>query len=96
MARGQPASAARLWGAADRVGEPAGMTWQQFFDLGIIGELDPKARAYCAQAETTARAELGEAAFAAAWAEGHALPLDQVLAVAHDEAPARPPDEPAT
>jgi hypothetical protein len=95
VARGQPTSAARLWGTADRVGEPAGMTWQQLFDLGIIGELDPEARAYFAQAECTARAHLGEAAFAAAWAEGRALPLDQVLAKAAAEAPARLPDEPA-
>jgi hypothetical protein len=75
-ARGQPSRAARLWGAADRVGEPAGMTGQQLFDLPIIGEIDPEARGYYAQAESTARAHLGEAAFAAAWAEGRSLPLD--------------------
>ena len=96
VARGQPSSAARLWGAADRVGEPAGMTGQQLFDLPIIGEIDPEARAYYAQAETAARAHLGEAAFAAAWAAGRSLPLDQVLAKASEEASACPPDEPAT
>ena len=63
VARGQPSSAARLWGAADRVGEPAGMTGQQLFDLPIIGELDPEARGYYARAESTARGHLGEAAF---------------------------------
>ena len=93
VARGQPSSAARLWGAADRVGEPAGMTGQQLFDLPIIGEIDPEARGYYAQAERTARAHLGEAAFAAAWAEGRSLPLDRVLAAAQEEALARPPGE---
>ena len=93
VARGQPSSAARLWGAADRVGEPAGMTGQQLFDLPIIGELDPEARGYYAQAESTARGHLGEAAFAAAWAEGRSLPLDQVLAAAQEESLARSPGE---
>jgi predicted ATPase len=96
VARGQSTSAACLWGAADRVGEPAGMTWQQIFDLGIIRELDPEARTYCAQAERTARAHLGEAAFAAAWAEGRALTPEQAVAKASAEASSRLPDEPAT
>ena len=96
VARGQPTGAARLWGAADRVGEAAGMTGQQLFDLPIIGELDPAARAYYAQAESTARAHLGEAAFAAAWAEGRALTPEQAVAKAAAEAPARLPDGPAT
>ena len=49
------------------------MTAQQFFDLPLQRELDPAARTYYAQAEATAHADLGEAAFAAAWAEGHSL-----------------------
>ena len=69
------------------------MTGQQLFDLPIIGEIDPEARGYYAQAERTARAHLGEAAFAAAWAEGRFPPLDQVLAAAKEEALARPPGE---
>jgi tetratricopeptide (TPR) repeat protein len=96
VARGQPSSAARLWGAADRVGEPAGMSGQQLFDLPIIGEIDPAARAYYAQAEATARAHLGEAAFVAAWAEGRSLTPDQAVAEAYAEASSRLPDEPAT
>lgn len=33
------------------------------------------------------RAELGETAFAAAWAEGETLPMEQILAKALEEAP---------
>ncbi len=72
------------------------MTWQQLFDLRIIRELDPEARTYYAQAEATARADLGEAAFAAAWAEGRALTPEQAVALATAEASSRLPDEPAT
>ena len=59
VARGQPTSAARLWGTAERVGEPLGVTAQQLFDLPLQRELDPAARTYYAQAETTARAVPG-------------------------------------
>jgi predicted ATPase/DNA-binding CsgD family transcriptional regulator/transcriptional regulator with XRE-family HTH domain len=85
VARGQPTHAARLWGAAERVGEPLGVSGKDLFDLPLHRELDPASRAYSAQAETTARTQLGEAAFAAAWAEGRSLPLEQVVAAAHQE-----------
>jgi predicted ATPase/transcriptional regulator with XRE-family HTH domain len=80
VARGQPTRAARLWGAAERLGEPLGVSGQQLFDQPLNREIDPAARAYYVQAEITARALLGEAAFAAAWAEGRSMPPDQVVA----------------
>ena len=82
VARDQPASAARLWGAADRLGELAGVTGQHLFDLPLILEIDPTAHACYRQAETTARALLGETAFAAAWAEGHSLTPEQAVGTA--------------
>jgi len=91
VARGQPTHAARLWGAAERLGEPLGVSGQKLFDLPLHREIDPSARTYYAQAQTAARAYLGEAAFAAAWAEGCSLPLDQVVATAKEEARPRPP-----
>ena len=89
VARGQPSSATRLWGAAERVGEPLGVTAQQLFDLPLQRELDPAAGAYYAQAETTARAHLGEDAFAVAWAEGRSMTPDQAVAAAKEDVPSR-------
>lgn len=94
VARGQPTHAARLWGAADRMGEPLGMSGQDLFNIPLHREIDPAARAYYVRAETTARAHLGEATFAAAWAEGRSLFPDQVVASALAEALDRPPDRP--
>jgi predicted ATPase len=77
VAQGQPIHAARLWGAAERVGEPLGVSGQDLFDLPLHREIDPAARTYYEQAQTASRAHLGETAFAAAWAEGRSLPLDE-------------------
>jgi hypothetical protein len=46
----------------------------------------PAARATYERAIALARARLGEEAFAAAWAEGRALSLEQALAEALDDA----------
>jgi tetratricopeptide (TPR) repeat protein len=62
--------AARLWGAAQ--------TQRQVISAGIpLGDR----RSYD-HAVATARAQLGEAAFAAAWAEGRALRLEQAIVYA--------------
>ena len=92
VVQGQPTRAAHLWGAADKLGEPLGVTGQQLFDMPLHREIDPAARAYYAQAEATARALLGEAVFAAAWAERHSLSPDQVVVSVKAEALIRPPD----
>lgn len=69
----QPARAARLYGAARVLYEATGL------DEDRIG------RAHARQCLTTARAALGEAAFAAAQAQGRALSLEEALAEAlHD------------
>lgn len=41
----------------------------------------PEERAFVARARTAVRAELGEEAFSVAWAEGHAMTLEQAMAV---------------
>lgn len=96
VARGQPTSAARLWGTAERIGELLGVTAQQLFDLPLHRELDPAARTYYAQAEAAARAHLSEAAFAAAWAEGRSMSPDQAVGAAKEEAPSRLSDGTST
>jgi DNA-binding NarL/FixJ family response regulator len=65
-ARGEPAGAARLLGAAQTLGEGIG---------GAIGGVT-----YAHLAETI-RARLGAARFAAIWAEGRALTLAQAVAL---------------
>jgi hypothetical protein len=52
----------------------------------------------CSRSIATVRAQLGDAAFAAAWAEGQALPLEQAVAYALDPAtlPEPAPDMPPT
>jgi predicted ATPase/DNA-binding CsgD family transcriptional regulator len=69
VGRAQPA--ARWFGAAERMREATGITARDVVDV----------RAY-ERGTTTARANLGEEAFAAAWAAGRALPLDEALAEA--------------
>ncbi|MDP9372367.1 MAG: tetratricopeptide repeat protein [Chloroflexota bacterium] len=66
--RGEADQAARLWGAAERLRETIG------------APLSPVGRADYEHDVTAARAQLGQAAFAAAWAEGRAMPLEQVIA----------------
>ena len=66
-AQGEFARAARLWGAAEAL-------------HAIMGApLPPVARADYEQAVSTARAQLGEKEFAAAWAEGRSMSPEQAL-----------------
>ncbi len=65
---GKPVWAARLWGAAEALRE-------------AIGEpIPPIERADYERSVTAARAQLGEQAFAAAWAEGRTMTPEQALA----------------
>jgi tetratricopeptide (TPR) repeat protein len=64
---------ARLWGAASAVGVAEG--WP----------LPPVARASYDCDVAAASAQLGETAFAAAWAEGQAMPLEQAIAYALED-----------
>ena len=79
---GRAEDAARLLGAAEA----------QRDALGNIAALPE--RASYERAAATARGVLGEAAFAAAWAAGRALPLDEAIAEARriGEAAASAPD----
>jgi hypothetical protein len=69
-ARGQAARGARLGGAARAVREALGVA------------LPPYQQADQERAVQDMRAALGETAFAAAWAEGRALPLEEAVALA--------------
>jgi len=71
--QGQPVRAVRLLGAADAVRRPSGR--------GITA---CERREYD-RALSSLRAQLGEAAFAAAWREGQALTLEQAAALAMEE-----------
>jgi predicted ATPase/class 3 adenylate cyclase len=68
--RGQPASAARILGAASALMEAIGAS------------MTTEDEARVAETVSTARELLGEVAFAAAWEEGRAQPLDQAVAEA--------------
>ena len=70
VAGGRPTTAARLFGAQERV-------WEQI-GHGLTGNHRKNLDRYIAQAKVT----LGEAAFAAAWADGRLLSPDQLLAEA--------------
>jgi hypothetical protein len=59
--------AAQLWGAAEALRE------------GTASPLLPSDRASYEQVMAAARAQLGEEAFASAWAEGRAAPLEQTV-----------------
>lgn len=74
--QGEPERTARLLGAAALLPESRGIS------------LPPIERADLDRVMAGVRAALGEAAFAAAWAEGRALPLDQAVAAARQAAPA--------
>jgi hypothetical protein len=67
---GQPTQAARLFGAAEALREAIGVHVRS-------SDHDDEDQAIAA-----IRAILGEDAFAGAWAEGRALPLDQAVALA--------------
>ena len=68
--QGETAWAVRLWGLASAL--PAAMA--------LSLSISPIERAAYEQAIAAARARLGEQAFAAAWAEGRTMTLEQVLA----------------
>jgi non-specific serine/threonine protein kinase len=70
FAQGRRGEAARLLGAAEALGAPAGA------DLAGVGNVTYAS--FLAEAEACLR----EAPFAAAWAEGRALPLDRAVAYA--------------
>jgi predicted ATPase len=76
VALGQPERAGRLGGAAEALREALGLPLQPEQRVGH----DPAVQAM--------RAALGEAMFAAAWAEGRTLPFDQALSLAHADTPA--------
>ncbi len=67
-AQGEPTWAAQLWGAAEALRESLG------------APIPPVMRAAYERSVAAARTQLGEKAFAAAWAEGRAMTLEQVLA----------------
>jgi predicted ATPase/DNA-binding CsgD family transcriptional regulator len=69
LGQGEPQRAARLLGAAQALLESVGAL------------LDPADVMEYRRNEATTRARLGEAAFLAAWAEGHAMTPDQVTAI---------------
>jgi DNA-binding CsgD family transcriptional regulator len=94
--QGHAARAARLFGTAERLREAVGAP-----------QLSPKDSRRNRRAAADARAALGEHAFAAAWAAGRALPLEQAItyalaaedpapltAAAPSPAPPGPPQEP--
>jgi hypothetical protein len=72
-AQGQCERAARLFGTAERCSE------------GMNHPLLPADRAEHDRSIAAVRATLGESAFAAAWAEGWAMPFDQAVAYALEE-----------
>jgi predicted ATPase/DNA-binding SARP family transcriptional activator len=72
--QGQFGRAARLWGAAEALRQ------------AILAPLSPKERETYDRSLTAARTALGEEAFAAAWAEGQAMSLEEASAYALEPA----------
>ena len=72
-AQGQATRAARLWGAAEALREPADVERAP----NLRADDDPHVAEVCSA--------LGEEAFAAAWAEGRAMTLEQAVAYALEE-----------
>ncbi len=66
-AQGQPAHAARLWGAAEKLRDIVGAS------------LPPVVQTMYESFLTAARTQVGETAFASAWAEGRIQPLEALL-----------------
>ncbi|MER3487122.1 MAG: hypothetical protein C4345_15225 [Chloroflexota bacterium] len=77
-AHGQPGLAARLFAAAEAVRETIGLRLQRYVQVEFE------------RAVAAVRKELGEEAFAAEWAAGMALSLDDAIATAAMIDPARP------
>ena len=83
--RGQPARAARLWGAAEALGEAL-----------VIGVLPLYRRNYDNEdRRAAARSQLGEAAWEAAWSEGRTMTPEQAMEYAL-ESPQTPEESVAT
>jgi DNA-binding CsgD family transcriptional regulator len=78
--QGEPTWAARLWGAAEALRDTMGTP------------IHPVYRPAYERSVAAARASLGEQAFAAAWAQGRAMTLEEVLAARE---PATPTPAPA-
>ncbi len=72
--RGHPERAARLFGAANALLERSG---------AVLDEVD---QAEHARDVAATRAQLDEATYAAAWAEGRAMTLEHAIAYALEEA----------
>jgi hypothetical protein len=68
----EPARAARLWGAAERLQHAIGC------------RPAPAARANYERAQAVARGQFGQDAFAVAWAAGRAMTLEQAVTEALD------------
>ncbi|HEV2238114.1 MAG TPA: helix-turn-helix domain-containing protein [Ktedonobacterales bacterium] len=81
---GEPERGVRLFAAADGILRMTG------FDANSPGAGAPSGR-IVGQALAQARAQLGESAFAAAWAAGLALTVEQALALAMEDAGAEVP-----
>jgi len=71
--QGEDERAARLFGAAEGLFDAIGRSW------------DPNERAESERHAAAVRAALGEEVFAAAWATGRAMPLDEAVAFALQE-----------
>jgi ATP/maltotriose-dependent transcriptional regulator MalT len=69
LGQGQPACAAQLWGAAEKLRETIGKP------------LPPVERATYEQSVAVARKHMGNQAFSAAWTQGRTMTHEQVLAV---------------
>ena len=82
-ARGQPERAARLFGAAETLREAVGVP--------VVPSGAQMVGTDYATTVATVRAQLGEGSFAAAWAAGRALPLEQVVAEAAEATSDRQP-----
>lgn len=78
MARGEATRAARLFGAAAALLQASGALAYAYVPDRSLYE----------RTVAAARAQLGEAVFGAAWAAGWALPLDQAIAEALEQAAA--------
>jgi predicted ATPase/DNA-binding XRE family transcriptional regulator len=66
---GKPEQAARLFGAVESLLE----------GIGMAGRMDPSDQKEFAHYVAAARGQLDEAAFAKAWAQGRAMPLEQAV-----------------
>jgi predicted ATPase/DNA-binding CsgD family transcriptional regulator len=90
LAQGQPTWAPRLWGAAEGLRETLDLARRENF--GLVLQLSVE-RADYKEAVASARAQLGEEAFAAAWAEGRMMTAEQALVA---QGPAAVPQPTAT